>query len=86
LDALGIHRPGLSFYALRRTLATIAGAARDQVAVDYIMGHAKADMASVYREAVDDDRLRAVSDHVHDWLFPPTEQGKKPARRRKTGA
>jgi hypothetical protein len=51
--------------------------ARDQPAVDRIMGHAERanDMAAVYRqEAGDDtmdDRLRAVSEHVRTWLFPP---------------
>jgi hypothetical protein len=32
-------------------------------------------MSAVYREAVGDDRLQAVVDHVHDWLFPETEGG-----------
>jgi hypothetical protein len=40
------------------------------VAVDYLMGHARDDMASVYRERISDDRLRAVADHVRGWLFP----------------
>lgn len=69
LKALGIHRPGLSFYALRHTFETIGGEARDQVAVDAIMGHARDDMASAYRERISDDRLRAVTDHVRRWLF-----------------
>ena len=34
-----------------------------------IMGHARDDMASVYRERVDDERLHAVTDHVRKWLF-----------------
>ena len=68
LDALGIngHR---SFYALRHTFETIGGEAKDQIAVDHIMGHARDDMASVYRERISDARLKAVADHVHDWLF-----------------
>ena len=61
---------GLTFYALRHTFETIGGASRDQVAVDLIMGHARNDMASMYREEVGDDRLKAVTDHVHGWLFP----------------
>jgi integrase len=69
LDALGIngHR---NFYGLRRTFETIGGEARDQVAVDAIMGHARDDMASVYRERISDERLQAVVYHVHGWLFP----------------
>jgi integrase len=68
LKKLGIngHR---NFYALRHTLETTGGEARDQVAVDAIMGHARDDMASVYRERISDDRLRAVSEHVRKWLF-----------------
>ena len=68
LDAVGIdgHR---NFYALRHTFETIGGEARDQVAVDAIMGHARDDMASVYRERISDERLRSVSDHVRKLLF-----------------
>lgn len=66
---LGIKRPGLSFYALRHTLETIGGEAKDQVALDAIMGHARDDMASVYRERISDERLRAVVEHIRNWLF-----------------
>jgi integrase len=69
LKVLDIYRPGLSFYALRHTFETIAGEAKDQVAVDAIMGHERSDMASVYREAISDERLEAVADHVRSWLF-----------------
>jgi hypothetical protein len=36
------------------------------------MGHAAAsnDMSAIYRQRVSDERLRAVVDVVHDWLFP----------------
>jgi integrase len=70
LVKLGLHRPGLGFYALRHTFETIGGDGRDQVAVDFIMGHSRNDMASAYRERINDDRLRAVVQHVHDWLYP----------------
>jgi integrase len=84
LKGLGLHRPGLNFYALRHTFETIGGESRDQVAVDSIMGHAREDMASIYRERVSDDRLLAVVGVVHCWLFPPAEE--KPRRgRRATG-
>jgi integrase len=67
LDALGINGCR-NFYALRHTFETIGGEAKDQVAVDAIMGHAREDMASVYRERVSDARLRAVADQVRGWL------------------
>jgi integrase len=74
LDRLGIngHR---SFYALRHTFETIGGEAKDQIAVDHVMGHAREDMASIYRERISDERLRAVTDHVRAWLFgTPADQ------------
>jgi integrase len=70
LDALGIAG-NRSFYCLRHTFETVGGAARDQVAVDHIMGHTDGSMASVYRERISDGRLRAVAEHVRRWLFPP---------------
>ena len=69
VKALGFHRPGLGLYTLRYVFETIGGDSRDQVAVDAIMGHSRGDMASVYRERISDDRLRAVVDHVQTWLF-----------------
>ncbi|MCA9170528.1 MAG: hypothetical protein KDB23_22775 [Planctomycetales bacterium] len=69
LDDAFMYRPGLSFYALRHCFETIAGESKDQVAVDAIVGHARDDMASVYREKVSDDRLSAVAEHVRGWLF-----------------
>jgi integrase len=61
-----------SFYALRHSFRTIADESRDQPAVDFVMGHARDDMASVYRERIDDSRLIAVSEHVRHWLFGDT--------------
>jgi integrase len=68
LDKLAMngHR---NFYTLRHTFRTIADESKDQPAVDHIMGHARDDMASVYRERIDDARLKAVADYVHAWLF-----------------
>ena len=66
-------RRGRGFYALRHAFETIAGESRDQVAVDSIMGHADYTMAGVYRERISDDRLLAVTNYVHDWLFPKNE-------------
>lgn len=72
LKRLGLHTRGLSFYSLRRTFRTIASESRDEAAADAIMGHAPNanDMASIYRQRVDDDRLQAVVDYVRRWLFP----------------
>jgi len=69
LRGIGTERNGLSFYSLRHIFETVAGNSRDQVAVDAIMGHARDDMASLYRERIDDARLQAVVDHVRGWLF-----------------
>lgn len=33
------------------------------------MGHVGDDMASVYRERISDERLKAVSDYERKWLF-----------------
>ncbi|HEV3438426.1 MAG TPA: tyrosine-type recombinase/integrase [Gemmata sp.] len=68
LNELGINGKR-NFYALRHTFETIGGEAKDQVAVDALMGHVRDDMASVYRERISDERLKAVSDHVRKWLF-----------------
>jgi integrase len=65
-----------SFDALRHTFETIGGEAKDQVAVDHIMGHARDDMASVYRERISDERLKTVTDHVRKWLFASNVQDK----------
>lgn len=64
-----LHKQGHNFYSLRRTFETVAGAAKDQVAVDAIMGHADDSMAAVYRQGIDDSRLIAVTEHVRTWLF-----------------
>jgi len=68
LDKLGIDG-GRNFYVLRHTFRTVADATRDQPAIDHIMGHAADDMASIYRERISDDRLKAVGDYVRNWLF-----------------
>jgi integrase len=74
LRALKIKgRKGRGFYTLRHTFRTVADESKDQVAVDYIMGHARDDMASVYRERIGDERLKAVTNHVRAWLFSPAK-------------
>ncbi len=69
LKDLDLHRPGVGFYTLRHVFETVAGDSRDQIGVDHIMGHSRNDMASVYRERIDDARLMAVVEFVRAWLF-----------------
>jgi len=71
LKALGIDQKGHSFYSLRRTFETIGEDANDQAAVSFIMGHVPRndDMAAVYRQKMNDNRLLRVANFVHDWLF-----------------
>ncbi len=70
LKELKLHRRGLGFYTLRHTFETEGGGSKDQVAVDALMGHVDDSMAANYRERIDDSRLKAVTDHVHAWLWP----------------
>jgi integrase len=70
LRALKINgRKGLGFYTLRHTFRAVADEAKDQPAADFIMGHEVPHMSSIYREAISDARLKAVTDHVRKWLF-----------------
>ncbi len=68
LDAAGVngHR---NFYTFRHTFRTVADEAKDQPAVDFIMGHEVPHMSTVYRETISDARLKAITDHVRKWLF-----------------
>jgi integrase len=75
LRDLGLRRPGVSFYALRHTFRTIADATRDFPAVRLVMGHADDTIDDVYREGIDDSRLRAVAEHVRHWLFDNATAG-----------
>ena len=79
LDELGIRQAGVGFYSLRHTLQTVAEDAGDLPALRRIMGHVAptTDMASVYRERIDDARLVAVAEHVRKWLFPPAAKRKR---------
>jgi len=69
LKKLDMKREGLGFYALRHGFETICGGCGDQVATSAIMGHTSNDMASLYRERIDDERLLKAVNHVHAWLF-----------------
>jgi integrase len=79
LRRLSLKRPRIGFYALRHTFETIGGEAKDQIAVNSIMGHVDASMAGVYRERISDERLRAVVEHVRSWLFDSTSGETDPA-------
>ena len=70
--AAGMTQDEADFYDLRRTCASIGLQIGDDDAVRTILGHKRLakDMLGVYnRLQVTDDRLRAVSNHIHDWLF-----------------
>jgi integrase len=88
LDTLNLRRSRLSFYGLRHGFETVAGGSKDQVAVDAIMGHVPQGMSAHYRERIEDDRLRAVVEHVRHWLWPETKQPApvKPQRESKSRA
>ncbi len=69
-------RRGLGFYSLRHSFRTIADATRDFPAVRLVMGHADSSIDDAYLENIGDSRLKAVTDHVHNWLFPPSPETK----------
>jgi len=64
-----LHRPGLGFATLRHIFQTIAEGSKDFPAVRHIMGHVDDSISGHYRESVSDERLRAVVEHVRQWLF-----------------
>ena len=57
----------------------MADEAKDQPAADSHHGPSRDDMASVYRETISDERLKAVADHVRSWLFTIPARGNKKA-------
>jgi integrase len=65
----GVHRAGIGPYTLRHVFRTVADGAKDTPAIDLVMGHTDPSMAAHYREHIEDDRLRAVVEHVRKWLF-----------------
>jgi integrase len=79
LHAFGFNgRTGLGCYTLRHTFRTIADEAKDQPAADYIMGHEGPHMSTVYRETISDERLKAVAEHVREWLYGAGEKVEEP--------
>lgn len=75
LKVLSLHRSGFGFYTLRHVFRTVADGARDIPAVRSIMGHADASIDAAYRERIEDERLKAVTDHVRRWLFGEESKG-----------
>jgi integrase len=75
MKSVGTHREGIGFYTLRHVFRTVADAARDPVACDVIMGHTDPSLGGHYRERVEDGRLRAVAEHVRQWLFDEAPDG-----------
>ena len=70
-------RKGLGFYTLRHCFETEAGESKDQVTVDSIMGHVDNSMGANYRHRISDERLKAVVDTVHSWLFGTPQSPEK---------
>jgi integrase len=69
LDNIGINGKR-NFLALRHGFRTIGRGARDREAIDFIMGHSDQSMAAHYIEdGLPEDRLRAVTEFVRQWLF-----------------
>ncbi|WP_146409191.1 tyrosine-type recombinase/integrase [Allorhodopirellula heiligendammensis] len=69
---------GATFYGLRRTFATIGCESLDFAAVKVLMGHVKdkRDMTSRYAQGVGDERIKAVTDHVRQWVLNGAEVAK----------
>ncbi len=78
MQTLQLHRDGIGFYTLRHVFRTVADAARDPVAIDLIMGHTDPSMGGHYRERIDDSRLKAVAEHVRQWLWPTPKKEDAP--------
>lgn len=84
---VGIYQHGVGFYALRHTFRTIANKSRDTDAIRAIMGHTNGHVESGYiQELPPDERLRAVVDLVHDWLWPKEKVQPKATRKPKKKA
>jgi integrase len=75
LRQLQITTPG-NFYNLRRCYRTVCGELPDVPAINATMGHVAPsdDMGARYVQRIGDDRLRAVSNHVRQWLWPKAQE------------
>jgi integrase len=69
-ETAGVYAAGRGYYLLRHLFRTLAADVRDVEAVRAIMGHVGSHVEESYKHALpSDERLRAVADHVHRWLF-----------------
>jgi integrase len=85
MKAAKVTGTGTGFYGLRGTFRTMADEVADRPAIDRIMGHENVlDISTAYRHHIADDRLRAVVDHVHNWLYPPAVKPKRKTRAKRT--
>lgn len=83
-ESLGITGKHKAFYSLRRTTKTEGeNVAIDPVAIDHVMGHLDRSTPGGYRQYVSDARLRAISDALRSWLFPPESKPKAKATRKR---
>ena len=71
----GVKKPYVGQYAMRHVFETVSGDLRDQQATNYVMGHDDPSMAAVYREGIDPARVKAVCQHVRDWLMDGKPKG-----------
>ena len=57
------------FYSLRHTCRTVAAECKDPEAVGLVMGHSDDSMAANYTARISDDRMEAVAQTIHNWLY-----------------
>jgi integrase len=75
VNELELKQKGRGFCSLRHTFRSVARHAKDLDAVRQIMGHQNVHVEEGYEhEPVEDERLRAVVEHVRMWLWPPEEK------------
>jgi integrase len=80
VNDLGLKQTGRGFLSLRHTFRTVASGARDLEATRYLMGHVNEHVEDAYIERVEDERLKAVTSFVRNWLVPAPVKTKQPAK------
>ena len=68
----GVKLPtGVGFAKLRHTFRTVADNVRDANAIRRVMGHeiGRDSVERTYTDTIELKRIKAVTDHVRDWLF-----------------